>query len=156
VLNKLDTSANDQRMKMHGSLDLILRRADGSVETRHKDNLIVDSGFDFIANAIGNAASRPNAISHIAVGTGTTVAAGSQTTLVTELVRSAGTFAHVSGTKVFTFTVALGAGVATGALTEAGVLNASSLGSLLDRVVFNVVNKGPDDTLTIVFTFTMS
>ena len=45
---------------------------------------------------------------------------------------------------------------ATGALTEAGVFNAASAGAMFDRVVFPVVNKGVDDSLTAVFTFTMS
>ncbi len=42
------------------------------------------------------------------------------------------------------------------AITEAGVFNAASAGSMFDRVVFPVVNKGADDSLTAVFTFTMS
>jgi hypothetical protein len=41
-------------------------------------------------------------------------------------------------------------------LTEAGVFNAASGGTMFDRVVFPVVNKGADDSLTAVFTFTMS
>jgi hypothetical protein len=48
------------------------------------------------------------------------------------------------------------AGDSTGALTEAGVFNAATGGIMLDRVVFPVVNKGADDSLTAVFTFTMS
>ncbi|MFM7002296.1 MAG: hypothetical protein ACKOXU_14755, partial [Limnohabitans sp.] len=39
---------------------------------------------------------------------------------------------------------------------EAGVFNAASAGAMFDRVVFPVVNKGVDDSLTAVFTFTMS
>jgi len=57
---------------------------------------------------------------------------------------------------VFTFTASFLAGDATGAITEAGVFNASSSGTMFDRVVFPVVNKGSDDSLTAVFTFTMS
>ena len=34
--------------------------------------------------------------------------------------------------------------------------NAATAGIMLDRVVFPVVNKGADDSLTAVFTFTMS
>lgn len=143
-------------MKLHGALTLILQKKDGQVEVMKKDNLIVNVGFDFIADAIGKSASRPAVMSHIALGTGTTAAAASQTALVTELTRLAATYAHTVGTKVFTFTASFGAGVATGAITEAGVLNAASAGIMLDRVVFPVVNKGADDTLQAVFTFTMA
>lgn len=145
-----------ENMKLHGAITLMLKRANGDVETVHKDNIIVDVGFDFIADAIGKSASRPGVMGFIALGTGTTAAAAGQTALVTEIDRNAATYAHTAGTKTFTFTAEFAAGDATGAITEAGVFNASSSGIMLDRVVFPVVNKGADDSLTAVFTFTMS
>jgi hypothetical protein len=145
-----------ESMKLHGAITLMLKKANGDVETVHKDNIIVDVGFDFIADAIGKSASRPGVMGFIALGTGTTAAAAGQTALVTEIDRNAATYAHTAGTKTFTFTADFAAGDATGAITEAGVFNASSSGIMLDRVVFPVVNKGADDSLTAVFTFTMS
>lgn len=142
--------------KLQGALTLMLQKADGTVEVTQKDNIIVDVGFDFIADAIGKAASRPACMGYTAVGTGTTAAASGQTSLGTEVSRLASTYAHVTGTKTFTFTTTFAAGVATGAITESGVFNAASAGIMIDRVVFPVVNKGADDTLTTVFTFTMS
>ena len=135
---------------------LEFRWLSGEVEVVHKDNIIVNGGFDFVADAIGNSGSRPGVMGWIAVGTGTTAAASTQTALVTEIKRNASTYAHTAGTKVFTFTASYAAGDATGALTEAGVFNAASGGTMFDRVVFPVVNKGADDSLTAVFTFTMS
>ena len=145
-----------EAMKLHGAVTLMLQKPDGEVQTTHKDNIIVNVGFDFIADAIGRATSRPGVMGFIAVGTGTTAAAASQSALVTELKRNAATYAHTVGTKTFTFTAQYPAGDATGAITEAGVFNAASAGIMLDRVVFPVVNKGADDSLTAVFTFTMS
>jgi hypothetical protein len=145
-----------ESMKLHGAITLMLKKANGEVETVHKDNIIVDVGFDFIADAIGKSASRPGVMGYIALGTGTTAAEAGQTALVTEIDRNAATYAHTAGTKTFTFTADFAAGDATGAITEAGVFNASSSGIMLDRVVFPVVNKGADDSLTAVFTFTMS
>lgn len=144
------------RMRMHGALSVLLQRADGTVEAFTKDNIVVDVGFDFIADAIGNTAARPACMSYIAVGTGTVVPATGNIQLNTELLRKAATYAHTVGTKQFTFTTVFQPGEATGALTEAGVLNAASNGTLLDRVTFPVVNKGANDTLTAVFTFTLS
>lgn len=147
--------AND-KMKMHGAMTATLIKADGSTQTLFKDNLIVNVGFDFIANAIGAPASRPNVMSHIAIGSGTTAAAAAQTALVTELTRQPATYAHTTGTKTFTFTATFNPGVGTGAVTEAGVINAATGGILLDRVVFGVINKAELDTLQVTFTFTMS
>ncbi len=146
----------DESMQLHGAMTLILRHADGGIETTHQENIIVNVGFDFIADAIGKATSRPGVMGYIALGTGTTAAAATQSTLVTELDRNAATYAHTAGTKTFTFTADFLAGDATGAITEAGVFNAATAGIMFDRVVFPVVNKGVDDSLTAVFTFTMS
>lgn len=146
----------NDKLKMHGAMELVLQRGDGSVETLRKDNLIMDVGFDLICDAIGKATGRPAVVSHIAVGTGSTAVASSQTALTTELSRVAATYAHTVATKVFTMTATFAAGVATGAITEAGVFNAASAGTMLDRVLFSVINKGADDTLTVTFTFTLS
>ena len=146
----------DETMQLQGAMTLIVRRAGGDIETVHKDNIIVNVGFDFIADAIGKSASRPSVMGFIALGTGTTAAAASQSALVSELDRNAATYAHTTGTKAFSFTADFPAGDGTGAITEAGVFNAASGGIMLDRVVFPVVNKGADDSLTAVFTFTMS
>ena len=143
-------------MQLHGAMTLIISRANGDTETIYKDNLIVNVGFDFIADAIGKSASRPSVMGYIALGTGTTAAAATQSALVTEIDRNAATYAHTTGTKTFTFTADFLAGDATGAITEAGVFNAATAGIMFDRVVFPVVNKGADDSLTAVFTFTMS
>lgn len=145
-----------ENTKIKGSLILTLKHKDGSVEVRRKDNLILDVGFDFIANAIGSANSRPAVIGYTAVGTGTTAVSASQTSLVTELARKAATYSHTTGTKVFSFTTYFAAGEATGAITEAGVCNASSGGIFLDRVTFAVINKAADDELTTNFQFTLS
>lgn len=145
-----------QGVVMHGSMLAVLKKASGEFETTFKDNIIVNAGFDLICDCLGKAASRPAVISHIGVGTGTTAAAAAQTTLVTQLIRQAATYAHTAGTQVFTMDTTFAAGVATGAITEAGVFNAASGGSMLDRVVFPVINKGVDDTLQVTFTFTLS
>lgn len=145
---------HDLKMKGRGVFDLYDK--DGVLKKHiEKDNLIVNGGFDFICNAIG-AVSQPGEMSYIAVGTGSTAAAATQTALITQLAISAATYAHTAGTKVLTLTTTFAAGTATGAITEAGVFNAASAGTMLDRVVFSVINKGADDTLTATFQFTLS
>ena len=73
-----------EKMKLKGHFTGVLRHKDGSVEVRRKDNLILDVGFDFIADAIGNAAKRPDCMGFTAVGTGTTETAANQTGLAAE------------------------------------------------------------------------
>lgn len=142
--------------KLVGSLTAELYKSDGSYEVMHKHNAILNVGFDFIANSIGNASSRPAVMRYIAVGTSTTAVAVAQTALQSQLKVKAATYAHTAGTKTFTFTTTFNKGEATGALTEASVQNAETDGILIDRVVFPVINKGADDTLKMTFTFTMS
>lgn len=160
LIQALLSRSHDKRFadgyKMHGSMTAVLVREDGEVEVTRKDNIIVNVGFDFIANAIGNSGARPACMGWIAVGTSATAPAAGDSGLGSELNRQAATFSHSAGTKTFTFQSSYAAGVATGALTEAGVLNASTGGTLFDHVSFNVINKGANDTLTITFTFTMS
>jgi hypothetical protein len=48
------------------------------------------------------------------------------------------------------------AGDGTGAVTEAGIFNAATGGSMLCRTVFSVVNKAADDTMSVTWTITIS
>ncbi|QDR81336.1 hypothetical protein [Sporomusa termitida] len=143
-------------VKVTGSLKLTLRKADGAVEVRRKDNIIVSTGFDAICDSLGKTSGRPAAFGYIALGTGTAAPALSQSALVSEIARQAATYAHVAGTQVMTFSSTFEPGAATGAISEAGVFNGASAGTMLDRVLFNVINKGENDTLTAQFQFTLS
>jgi hypothetical protein len=145
----------NDNIKVKGSLTMTLTKPNGDIDVRRKDNIIVNGGFDFICDAIANT-SRPAIMSHIAVGTGTSTPVATQTTLVAELLRKAAAYAHTTGTKFFTLTTTFNEDEATGAITEAGVFNSASDGTMLDRVTFSVINKGEDDVLTCQFQFTLS
>lgn len=142
-------------VKIKGAIILTVKHKNGSVETRRKDNLILTAGFNFICDAIANP-QRPALMGFTAVGTGTTAVAASQTGLVSELLRKEATYTHSTNSKVFTLTTTFNAGEATGAITEAGICNAESGGTFLDRVNFAVINKAEDDTMTTTFQFALS
>ena len=91
----------------------------------------------------------------MSIGTGTTAAAASQTALVSESDRNALTSTTVSGATI-TYVASFGAGEGTGAITEAGLFNASSSGDMLCRTVFSVVNKGASDSMSISWAVTVS
>jgi hypothetical protein len=94
-------------------------------------------------------------MSHMAIGSGTASAAAEDTALGTELGRVSLTSTTVS-TNTVTYVATFGAGTGTGAVTEAGILNASSAGTMLCRTVFPVVNKQSGDSMTITWTVTVS
>tara|TARA_R110002153_G_scaffold249974_1_gene406538 strand:- start:780 stop:1205 length:426 start_codon:yes stop_codon:yes gene_type:complete len=116
-------------------------------------NLVVTAGKNWVASRMKD--TTQDAMSHMAVGTGTTVAAAGNTTLVTENDRNALTSTTVTGNAI-AYVATWAAGDGTAALTEAGIFDAASAGDMLCRTVFSVVNKGAADSMTITWTITVS
>lgn len=116
-------------------------------------NLVVTAGKEYVASRIKDASA--TAMSHMAIGTGSTAAAASQTALGSESARTGLTSTTVSGADIV-YVDTFAAGTGTGAITEAGIFNASSGGTMLCRTVFSVVNKGANDAMTITWTVTVS
>lgn len=140
-------------IKITGDVTIKLFNQDGSLkDTREIKNLVVTTGKEYIAGRMTGTAT---AMSHMAAGAGTTAAAAGDTALQSELGRVALTSGSTTGA-VTTYVASFPAGTATGAVTEAGVLNASSGGTLLCRTVFAVVNKGADDAMSITWAITVS
>ena len=117
------------------------------------DNLVVTAGKGFVASRMKDATT--TAMTHMAIGTGSTAAAASNTALGSQSARTALTSTTVSGADI-TYVDTFAAGTGTGAITEAGLFNASSSGTMLCRTVFSVVNKGASDSMTITWTVTVS
>ena len=141
----------NEQLKMKGHLKIELN---GEL-VRDIDNLVVTAGKGFVASRmIGTSAG---VMTHMAVGTGTTDPAARDTALETQVGsrKAFTTSASVSGA-VVTYVCAFSAGEGTGALTEAGIFNASSSGTMLCRTEFSVVNKGASDSMTITWTVTVS
>ncbi len=139
-----------------GKLKIEVKDKHGKVkDTREVDNLVVDTGLAFIASRMKDATA--TAMSHMELGTGTTAAAAGNTALETAISgsRTALTSTTVTSNAV-AYVASFAAGTGTGAVTEAGILNAASGGTLLCRTVFSVVNKGASDSMTITWTVTIS
>jgi len=144
---------NKDKTKATGKLIVEVKDEQGNVkETKEIENLVVDTGLSFIAGRMNGTAA---VMSHMAIGTGTTAAASGNTALVTENSRKALTSTTVTANAV-AYVATFAAGEGTGAITEAGILNAASGGTLLCRTVFSVVNKGASDSMTITWTVTIS
>ena len=135
-----------------GKLTILLN---GTV-VQEVDNLVTTAGKGYVANRMRSDVSGGVAVmSHMAIGSCTTDPAASDTALQTQLGRVALTSSAVSAA-VVTYVGTFPAGTGTGAVTEAGILNASSGGTLLCRTEFAVVNKGSADAMTITWTVTVS
>jgi len=136
-------------LKLKGKLTIALN----GETVQEVDNLLVTAGKGYVASRIKDATA--TAMSHMAIGSGTNNPAAGDTALQTELGRVALTSTTVSAA-VVTYVATFGAGTGTGAVTEAGILNASSSGTLLCRTEFSVVNKGSSDSMTVTWTVTVS
>lgn len=129
----------------------ILRDKFGNAkEVRTIYNTVTTAGKNGIADQV-LASPSLNKPTHMAIGTGTP----SGTALGTELDRNALTSKTRSGA-VVTMVGDWAAGDGTGAITEAGVFDASSNGNMWLSASFSVINKGASDTLQITWTLTIS
>ena len=125
----------NDNLKLKGKLAISLN---GDV-VQEVDNLVVTAGKGYVASRMKDAST--TAMSHMAIGTGSTAAAAGNTALGSEAARQALTSTTVTSNAV-AYVASFAAGTGTGAITEAGILNGASGGTLLCRTVFSVVNKG--------------
>lgn len=140
-------------IKVTGELKLTLTKPDGNTHETVVPNIVVTDGKEYIASRMKDASA--TAMSHMAIGTGSTAAAAGDAALGTESGRVSLTSTTVTSNAV-AYVATFGAGTGTGAITEAGIFNASSSGTLLCRTVFSVINKGAADTLGITWTVTVN
>ena len=140
-------------IKVTGELKITVTKPDGNVHETVVPNIVVTDGKEYIASRMKDASA--TAMSHMAIGTGTTAAAAGDSALESEAGRVALTSTTVTSNAV-AYVATFAAGTGTGAITEAGILNASSSGDLLCRTVFSVINKGAADTLGITWTVTVN
>lgn len=144
-------------VKLTGNLQVVLRSSDGAVKEKYEiPNVVTTVGKEYIAARMKET-GRPSEMSHMAIGTGTAAAAVGDTALGSENARvSLATAGGTINNNEVVYEATFGAGTGTGAITEAGILNAASSGTLLCRTVFAVINKGANDTLAITWTVTIN
>jgi hypothetical protein len=136
--------------KLKGRVDLVLSDERGTVkEIITIPNLVVNTGKNYIAARM---VSNANVLmSHMAVGNSSTAATLTNSNLISEVSRVTLSDSVLSGNSVV-YSASFPAGIATAALTEAGIFNDAVSGEMLCRTVFAVVNKGVADTLNVTWT----
>ncbi len=146
------------RIKPIGRVHILLREKSGIIKyTDWVPNLVVNTGRAHIADQMADQ-GEPN-MSYMAIGEGTTGHTYDDTALENEINRKTlGSKAQGTGqdgNKV-TFMCEWPAGEGTGSITEAGIFNSPSAGTMLCRTVFPVKNKGAGDSLTLTWVLTLS
>jgi hypothetical protein len=141
--------------KVTGMVNVVVRdEITGAIKQEFTvPNLVVDTGLAYIAGRMKDTSDA--AMTHMAVGTDNTAAAAGNTALGSELAIQALTSTTVTTNSV-AYVATYAAGTGTGALTEAGIFNAASSGTMLCRTVFAVINKGAADSMTVTWTVTIS
>jgi hypothetical protein len=139
---------------MTGDLKIVLTDENGQIKHEQEiKNLVVTTGKNFIASRMKD--TTDDAMSHMAIGSGTTAANVADTALESSLGRVSLTSTTVTNNNV-AYVATFPAGTGTGAVTEAGLFNDGSAGDMLCRTVFSVINKGAADTLGITWTVTVN
>lgn len=144
---------NKDFLTAKGALSIVVKDSNGDLKQElNVTNLVVDTGLAYIASRMKDTSA--TAMSHMAIGSGTNDPAAGDTALQTELGRVGLTSTTVTNNSV-AYVASFPAGTGTGAVTEAGILNASSGGTMLCRTEFAVINKAAGDSMTITWTVTV-
>tara|TARA_R110000822_G_scaffold310366_3_gene442856 strand:+ start:1549 stop:1998 length:450 start_codon:yes stop_codon:yes gene_type:complete len=145
----------DEKIKLRGDVAIVLSNASGEVkETREIKNLVVTTGLGFICSRMAGTSS--GVMSHMGLGSGSTAASASDTDLGSILGSREALDSSTASANTIQYIASYSQGSATGAVTEAGIFNASSSGTMLCRTVFPVINKSSDDTISVTWLLTLS
>jgi hypothetical protein len=149
------TNLLEKKAYREGMFTIEILRANGQRETFKSPNTIVSAGKAGLASRI-NGSGAAAAFEYLAVGTNATAVSAGDTTLGAETVGSGlsrvlGTLSRVTTSVTndtariaTTFTV-----TGSVAITEIGIFNASSAGTMLCRTVFSALNVQNGDSLTV-------
>lgn len=148
-------------IKAKGWYECKIIRKDGTVEEFTVDNLVMTVGKALITSRLGTSSAA--AATYLALGSGTTAVAASQTALTTEITTSG--FARAAATVSQTTTTTTNdtlqltyTWTASGSVTvaEMGVFNASSSGTMLSRALLTSKSFVSGDTYQVTYKMSVS
>jgi hypothetical protein len=139
-----------------GTVDIVIETIEPFgvvIERQRINNLVVDSGLNILRDRI--AGSSTSAVTHMAVGTGTTAVSAANTALTTETHRNAVT-ETIATNKVMTFKMYLASGQANGGgtstLREIGLFNSASGVTMFARALLSSpITKSASVTVTFTW-----
>ena len=144
----------NEDLKMNGELSIVVTGQDGAIKQELVvPNLVVTVGKGYIASRMAGTAA--DVMSHMAIGSGVTAPVIGNTTMETSLARVALT-SFTATLAVVTAVASFGAGVGTGSITEAGIFNDATTGTMLCHTTFPLVTKEAGDSIAITWAITVS
>jgi len=148
---------SSQHITLKGRVELDILRAGGAREFLEFDNVITDMGENEAAKLLCGVTA--DHFSHIAIGTSDAAATDANVALAAEITTYGGARAHdaapTTNANVATVVVTFNFTVPTSfAVKEVGLLNAASNGDILCRQIFDVVNVGNGDSMTVTWNIT--
>jgi len=162
VLKDTGKDLHDSHIDLRGWFEIDHIRDGQIIDHRLVNNVITNAGLAEVAGLINSdQAGSLTAFDYIAIGTGTTAASASDTQLEAEIVGSGGERrggADVTGTRVTTTVtndtsqwVTTFSFTGSFAVTESGVFNQASGGTMLSRQTFSAINVASGDSLQITW-----
>lgn len=144
-----------EKLKIKGHVAITVYDRNGNLkDARSIPNLVVTVGKEYIASRMVGVAD--DVMSHMGIGTGTGTPDPTDTALGTPSGSRVTLDSFSASGNQVTATATFPSGTGTGAITEAGIFNASSSGTMLCRTTFPVVTKGAGDSIAITWTVTVS
>lgn len=145
-------------IKMRGCLEIVLKDLTGNLLKHEKvENIIVTAGRAWVLKQINSSdIATAQSIGFMAIGTGNTAPATSQTALVEETTRNAivsfTTANLTSNPPSWRAECSFASDEGNTTLAEVGLFNSSAAGTMLGRATFATLNKTTSNTLAISYT----
>lgn len=139
-----------ETLGIKGKLTLELIRDGKVIESQKVTNVVTTDGKALIALLVTGAGTT---FSHMAIGTDSTTETAADSALGAEAGRVTLTSSAVSN-NVVTYIGDFPAGTGTGTIAEAGIFNAASTGTMLNRATFSPITKTAADALKITWAVT--
>jgi hypothetical protein len=150
-----------ENVKMQGAFQLDVCDAMGNLKNRVTTfNTIMNGGkADMAALLLADLSASAARYDWVAIGTGNTAPNATQSVLVSEAYRGAGTGTRIT-TSVANDTARLSASAsithASIVIQEAGVFNAASSGTMLARATFSAITASSGDTVNTIYSIQFS
>lgn len=148
----------EKAIKLRGCYQMLLADKDGNtIEERKVDNVVVTAGRRWVLQQLASSLiNTAQSIGYIAVGTGTTAPATSDTGLGSENTRIAinsfSTANLTANPPSWRAEASFATNQANTTLGEVGMFNSSSGGTMLSRATFSTVNKTTSNTFALSYT----
>ncbi len=162
LLEKIQELLENETIQVHGTVEKRHFDKDGNLLGVYVDgNMVTTAGLGWISGALQGATATPANAKYIASGTGVAGAARTDTQLGTEVTdnaRAVGTQTQQQTTLANDTYRCVGTiAYTTGhAITEAGILSATSTGTLLCRQTFSAINVANGDSIQFTWNIAFS